>query len=165
MPRPTSKTDLIAQTQTNYAKLQAELDKLSDAEKTAPDVVGVWSVKDVLAHLFAWQQMVLDWYETGKRGETPIVPHPDYNWRQIPDLNQHIYETYRDVRLEDITAQFEASHQKTLQTIESISNAELFTANVYAWTKTTTLGSYFTSATSSHYDWARKEIRRGLKAK
>lgn len=30
----------------------------------------------------------------------------------------------------------------------------------YAWTKTTTLGAYFVSSTSSHYDWAMKKLRR-----
>lgn len=28
-----------------------------------PGVVGDWPVKDVLAHLVAWEQMCLGWYE------------------------------------------------------------------------------------------------------
>ncbi len=46
-----------------------------------------------------------------------------------------------------------------------MSNEELFTAGRYAWTKKNTLGTYMVSATSSDYLWARKEIRKGFKAK
>ncbi|MDR1213109.1 MAG: ClbS/DfsB family four-helix bundle protein, partial [Propionibacteriaceae bacterium] len=39
-------------------------------------------------------------------------------------------------------------------------NDELFSRGVYPWTKSTTLGAYFVSATSSHYDWAMKKLRK-----
>jgi hypothetical protein len=28
-----------------------------------------WSVKDILGHLIGWQQMNLDWYAAGLRGD------------------------------------------------------------------------------------------------
>jgi hypothetical protein len=164
MPRPATKAQLIEQTRAGYAALQKEIDSLSPEEMTAPGVVGAWSVKDVLAHLMAWQHMVQAWYAAGKRGETPVTPSEKYTWREIPALNQEIFATYRDHALDDVRAGFAASHQVTLDLIEATTDAELFTPKVYTWTKTTTLGSYLTSATCSHYDWARKEIRRGLKA-
>lgn len=163
MPRPTSKAQLIEQTVTNYDKLQVELEKMTSADMIKVQIVEAWTAKDILAHLFAWQQMVLNWYAIGKNGGEPITPSEKYTWREIPALNQEIYETYRDCPLEDITEKFEASHQQVLATIETIDNDELFTPKIYKWTKSTTLGSYFVSATSSHYDWARKEIRHGLK--
>ena len=35
--------------------------------------------------------------------------------------------------------------------------------HLYHWTATTSLGSYLVSATSSHYDWALKLIRKSIK--
>ncbi|MEM8534210.1 MAG: ClbS/DfsB family four-helix bundle protein, partial [Chloroflexota bacterium] len=113
----------------------------------------------------AWHQMVLVWHRAGKRGEVPVTPSEKYTWREIPSLNQEIYETHRDWPLDRVNADFTASHQEIMQEIESLSHDELFTPKVYVWTKSTTLGSYFISATGSHYDWAYKEIRRGIKAK
>lgn len=165
MARPTTKDDLLKQAQQNYDKLQQEIEHLSEEELVVDGIVGDWSIKDVLAHLLAWQQMTLDWYRAGCRGETPITPSEKYTWREIPALNQEIYETWRDQALDAIRADLQASHENFLSVIETLSNETLFTAKVYPWTKSTTLGSYFTSATSSHYDWARKEIRRGLKTK
>jgi hypothetical protein len=42
-----------------------------------------WSVKDILAHLVEWQQMNLDWYEAGLRGEKPAIPAPGITMREI----------------------------------------------------------------------------------
>ena len=42
---------------------------------------------------------------------------------------------------------------------EGFSDEDLFDRGRFDWTGTTTLGSYFVSATSSHYDWALKKLR------
>jgi hypothetical protein len=155
----------MEQARERYDALQAELAGLPLEEMVEAGIVGEWSVKDVLAHLTAWQQMTHAWYQAGKRGETPITPSEKYTWREIPALNQEIYENHRDRPLDEVKREFVASHRETLDLIETTTDDELFTPKVYAWTKSTTLGSYLTSATSSHYEWARKEIRRGFKAK
>lgn len=165
MPRPTTKAELLDQARARYDALNKELADLSDDDLVVPGIIGDWSIKDVLAHLLAWQQMALSWYRTGKAGGTPVTPSEKYTWREIPALNQDIYETHRDRPLSTIQSEFAASHQETLDLIETMTEDELFAKKVYAWTKSTTLGSYLTSATGSHYDWARKEIRKGLKAK
>jgi len=35
----------------------------------------------------------------------------------------------------------------------------LFSKGVYRWAPGSTLGSYFVSATASHYDWAMKKLK------
>lgn len=165
MPRPTSKKQLLQYTQENYATLQSEIAKLTTEQIIDPGTVGEWSVKDIIAHLTVWQQMTLEWYRAGKRGEKPVTPSEAFTWREIPALNQKIYDEHRNEALEIVQARFEASHHETLGEINAISEEDLFTPKVYSWTKSTTLGSYLTSATSSHYDWAQKEIRKGIKRK
>jgi hypothetical protein len=44
--------------------------------------------------------------------------------------------------------------------METHSDEELFEKKRYQWTGTTSLGSYLVSATSSHYEWALKLIKR-----
>lgn len=165
MPRPTNQSELLERAEEMYAKLMAEIDGLSTNDIVTDQIVGEWSIKDIIAHLYAWQQMTVSWYQAGNAGENPVTPSEDYTWREIPALNQHIYETYKNIDWDVILSDFQASHQDTLSLIKTIDNDELFTPKIYKWTRTTTVGAYFISATSSHYDWARKEIRRGLKAK
>ena len=164
MPRPTSKSDLLAAIEKERGALETLLELLTPEQMTDPGVVGEWSVKDVLAHLVEWEQMVLGWHATGLRGETPEMPAPGFKWNQTPQLNQQIYEKHRERPLDEVLERFRASHQEILGVIRGLSNEEMFTTGHFAWTKKNTLGTYLVSATSSHYLWARKEIRKGLKA-
>lgn len=163
MPRPTSKAALLAAIDRERSALDAFLATLTPEQMMAPAVVGDWSVKDVLAHLIEWEQMVLGWYAAGVRGETPTLPASGYKWSQLPALNQVIYEKHRDRPLEAVLAQYHSSHEETMALIRQLPDDELFGARRYAWTRDNTLGAYFVSATSSHYLWARNEMRKGIK--
>ena len=163
MPRPTSKTDLLTAIDQERQALERQLEPLTPDQMIEPGIVGEWSVKDVLAHLIEWEQMVLSWHAAGLKGERPELPAPGFKWNQTPALNQQIFEKYRNRPLSEILEQFQASHKEILGVIKGLSNEALFTAGQFAWTQKNTLGTYFVSATSSHYLWARKEIRKGLK--
>lgn len=165
MPRPTSKTDLLLAIEQERGALEALLETLTPEQMVEPGAVGDWSAKDVLAHLVEWEQMVLSWYRAGLRGEIPELPAPGYKWNQTPQLNQMIYEKHRDRLLSDVMEQFNDSHQEILGVIKALPDEELFTVGRYAWTQKNTMGAYFVSATSSHYLWARKEIKKGFKAR
>ncbi len=165
MPRPTSKTDLLTAINQERGALEAILKTLTPKQMIEPGVVGEWSVKDVLAHLVEWEQMVLGWYRAGLRGDIPEMPAPGYKWNQTPQLNQMIYEKHHDKPLGKVMEEFHASHREILGVIQELSNEELFTAGRNAWTQKNTMGTYFVSATSGHYLWAWEEIRKGLKAK
>ncbi|MEM7107806.1 MAG: ClbS/DfsB family four-helix bundle protein [Bacteroidota bacterium] len=47
--------------------------------------------------------------------------------------------------------------------IEEHSEEELFEKKRYKWTGTTSLAAYLISATSSHYDWALKLMKKCFK--
>ena len=63
----------------------------------------------------------------------------------------------------DAAAALQKTHAEALLLIETFSNDELFAKNAFAWTDTTTLGSYCISATSSHYGWAIQDIKKAVK--
>lgn len=165
MPRPTSKNELLAAIAKERGALETYLQTLTAAQMVEPGIVGDWSAKDVLAHLIEWEQMCLGWYRSGLDGDVPPLPAPGFKWNQTPALNQQIYERYQERPLEDIMSRFDDSHQEILAVIEGLSDADLFTPGVYVWTGKNTMGTYFVSATSSHYLWARKEIGKRFKAR
>lgn len=165
MPRPASKVDLLKAIAREHGALEAALASLSPEQMLRPGVVGEWSAKDVLSHLIEWQQMLLGWYRSGVRGETPAVPAPGFKWNQTPQLNHQIYLKHRERPLAEVLEGFAASHLEVLGLIEDLSDRELFTPSLHAWTGKSTLGTYVVSATSSHYVWARQRIRRAFKAR
>ncbi len=163
MPRPTTKKQLLKIIEMEQKALEQFLAGLSPAQMIRPGAIGEWSVKDILAHLLEWQHMVLNWHSAGLQGRVPVIPSAEFNWSQLPQLNQQIYEKHCNRSLADIQKEFKSSCRKMVNTIQGLSEADLFTRGRYAWTKNNTLGAYFISSTSSHYHWARTAMRKSLK--
>lgn len=104
--------------------------------------------------------MMLEWYQLGTQGEKPAIPAKDYTWKTLPELNRKIWEQYLNSSLENVRSAINSSFLHLLEIIESQLDEELFEKKRYKWTRTTSLGAYLISATSSHYDWAYKLIKK-----
>jgi hypothetical protein len=163
MPRPSTKAQLLAESQDEYNALEKLLAPLSAEAMNQPGAMGEWSVKDVLAHLYEWQQMFFGWYQAGLDGETPQTPGRGYKWNQLPALNQEIFETYRDTPLEAVLTKFRASHQQTMALIQALPEEDLFAHGHFAWLGKHSLATFISANMGSHYRWARTGLRKGTK--
>ena len=165
MPRPTIKADLIQAANEQFAKLWTLIDEMSDEEKSADIVPNERdkNVRDVLVHLYEWHCLLLNWIQTNTNGKpAPFLPAP-YNWKTYPQMNVAFWEKHQNTSYTDAETMLNKTHKEVMALIETFSNEELFSKGVFDWTGTTTLGSYCVSATSSHYDWAIKDIKKALK--
>lgn len=163
MTRPTTKEELLHLSQANYKKLNDLIESISDPNKEFPEGTMNRNIRDVLAHLHHWHLMMLNWYEVGMKGEKPEMPAKGYSWKDTPELNKEIWKKYQKVDFNETKSLFNDSYQDIQKIIEKHTNEELFEKKKYKWTGTTSLGSYLISATSSHYDWAIKLIKKTLK--
>ena len=136
----------------------------SERLATFPEGTMNRNIRDVLAHLHAWHLMLLDWYETGMKGQKPVMPAQGYTWKDTPALNRKIWEEAAQTSLPDIRTKLEQSHNAIRLLMEQHSNEELFEKKRYRWTGSTSLGQYLVSATSSHYEWAIRLIKKQLKS-
>ena len=167
MPRPTTKDELLQAADAQFAKLWTLIDTMTDTAQAAPFLFEDRdkNLRDVLVHLYEWHQMVKRWHKAGTlEGGMPDVPGTGYTWKTLPNLNLEIWKQYQQVPLEEARQMLKDSHAMILQLIAPHTNDELFERNVYKWTKSSTLGAYFVSCTSSHYDWAMKKIKQQIKA-
>ena len=165
MPRPRTRDELLTLSQHNYDKLLRLVESYSPAQQHAafPESYLNCNIRDVLAHLHHWHGMFLHWYNVGMGGGgKPEMPAPGYKWSMLPLLNRSIRDQYQDTALEDVRIMLETSHQKIRSVIDRHTEEELFEKKRYPWTGTTSLGAYLISATSSHYDWASKLIKKAL---
>ena len=171
MARPQTKEDLLIAANENYEKLNGLIEKMSDKELTTSfdfskdekKKEAHWkrdkNLRDVLIHLYEWHQLILKWVHSNQNGEEkPFIPEP-YNWRTYGDMNVEFWKKHQNTSLEDATRALEKSHKDVLELAEKFTNEELFSKKVYKWVGGSTLGSYFVSATSSHYDWAIKKLK------
>ena len=171
MPRPRTKEELVLASKENYEKLNHFISKLSEEELQTPfdfskdqkKKEAHWkrdkNLRDVLIHLYEWHQLLLTWIHSNQKDhERPFLPEP-YNWKTYGEMNVAFWKKHQRTSLEEATKLLNQSHKEVLELMEGFSNDELFTKGVYKWTGGTSLGSYFVSATSSHYDWALKKLK------
>ena len=161
------KAALLDEIRRERAALDEALAGLTPRQMTRAGVTrGGWSVKDVLAHLVEWQQMNLDWYAAGVRGEKPAMPAPGYTLRDLPRLNAMIYRKHHRRSLQAVLRDYRSCHQRVVALIEALPDTDLVTLGRFSWTgKSWTLSDYLRASTAAHYLWARTRIRRWRRAR
>ena len=160
------KTALLSEVRRGRTALDATLALLTPRQMTTGGVTrGGWSVKDMLAHLVEWQQMNLDWYAAGLRGEKPAMPAPGYTWQELPRLNRMIYRKHHRRSLQAVLRDYRTYHERVVALIETVAEADLVTLQRFSWTGPSwTLSDYLRASTAAHDLWVRTRIRRWWRA-
>lgn len=175
MPRATTKTELITAANDGWAEMcklieaipggahSVKFDFSNDSKLKEKHWGRDNNLRDVLVHLYEWHQLLLSWTAANLGGgNEPFLPEP-YNWKTYGDMNMGFWEKHQTTTYDDAVTMLCESHGKVMALIESLSGEELFEKKHFAWTGTTNIGSYCISATSSHYDWASKKIKKHIK--
>lgn len=120
-------------------------------------------MRDVLAHLYEWHQLLLHWITQNQSGNpVSFLPRP-YNWKTYGDMNAVFWAKHQGTTYEQAKTLLIESHKEAISLIEGFSNEELFEKAHFKWSGTTNIGTYCISSTCSHYDWAMKKIKRQIK--
>ncbi|AMC93241.1 hypothetical protein AOC36_04415 [Erysipelothrix larvae] len=175
MARPTTKQDLIQTANETYFKLIQMIDTMHEDLLNKPFSFSVekekgahWArdknVRDVIAHLYEWHQLLIHWIESNQKGEDKPFLLDGYNWKNYGSMNQMFWEKHQSTSLDDALSNLKNTHLHIMNCVEDFSNDALFSKGVFSWTKGSTLGSYIVSSTSSHYEWAYKKIKKHVKS-
>jgi hypothetical protein len=163
---PTTKDQLIHAIESQRARLDGILARLSPDDMVIPGAIGEWSVKDTLAHIADWEQRFLGWYRAQMRGETPAVPGPGLTWRDLDALNQAIHERHRDRALDDVWDEYRRSYAEMRAAIGAIPAEDLIVTGIYPWIGADhTLSDFIAGNSSEHYAQHRADLERWLAAK
>lgn len=150
-PPPRSKAQVVALIRSEYDRLVAALAPLSEGDMLRPLAGGSWSVKDLLAHLTAWELRLLANYRAGRAGTLTrhgevYLPEDD-----VERMNEGFHAQYRDLPLAEVRALFEKTYRDILDAIDGMSEHELLRPGFYAWTGEYTLAYYILVETYYHY--------------
>jgi hypothetical protein len=114
------------------------LSGLSEAQATAPLLDDGWSLKDVAAHLHAWQQRSIARLEAARQGRDPAYPawsaqlDPEQE-EQLHDLNQWLYDQSRDQPWPQVYHAWREGFLRFLELGEAIPEADLLAQDYYPW--------------------------------
>lgn len=168
MGRPVTKSELLTAAEENFEKLNEWIASLTERELTTPfdfpdKKEAHWkrdrNVRDILVHLYEWHMLLLDWVRANQRGEAKSFLPESYNWKTYGSMNLEFWKKHQQTTLEQAEEMLAKSHREVMDLAETFTNDELFTKGCFKWVGGSTLGSYFVSNTSSHYDWAMKKLK------
>lgn len=80
-----------------YTRLVDAVSKVSPdvrAKKILDGTGGKVSVSDVIAYQIGWGKFLINWYETGERGEIPIMPGDGFTKWDYTAIAKHFYQKY-----------------------------------------------------------------------
>src|SRR5262245_36131759 len=109
---PKDKAELLKRVHNEYAALEQTIAQLTEAQMTAP-IDGSWSAKDILAHITAWQQILLG-FHLGSQPFSEAAPGIalDYGANDVDTINAALYERDRARPLAEVLEAFRRSHQR-----------------------------------------------------
>ena len=125
-----------------FNRWETLLASLSEAQITAPQLPSHLSIKDVIAHLRAWQQRSIARLEAALLNREPEFPKwlpeldPDSE-DNTDQINAWIYETYREQPWSKVHQNWGEGFLRFLELGEGIPEKDLLDAGRYAW-----LGGY-----------------------
>ncbi len=159
MAIPKTRDELGSAMETAYAKLCADLDRLT-AGQSREVCVDDWTVVDVLTVRTWWGNAVVGWIDAGRRGEVPQTPAPGFGWKDTPRLNAGVIADAPKRRSwKRVRSDFEASHDAVVAALARLSDAELEAPGQFEWAGRWPVLRWVSVATTTGYASSRKYVR------
>jgi hypothetical protein len=144
----TQKQIFLARIMHERDKFELLLNRVGYARRmTLKGVLGKWSVKDILAHIFAYEQYIADRLNEILHGETYIpcktqnaldafldeFGYPDFGSPLLDDEgpNEWVTEKYKNVSLEDVISQELQAFAAILSSLEKMNEEMMNRHNLY----------------------------------
>jgi len=145
------------------------LEGLSEEQAVAPDLQDGWSIKDVVAHLMAWQQLTNARLRAALRDEAPELP----GWTEglqvdgdedLEAINARIYAAHHDRNWSSVYQDWRSGFQRLLDTARSVPESLLMEVGRFAWLPDDPLvavlrGTYEHHV--EHYEWVTEWLNEG----
>ncbi|NTV31040.1 ClbS/DfsB family four-helix bundle protein [candidate division WWE3 bacterium] len=163
MSRAQNKSELLEFGKYEFDRLCALIEQLTPHQRDKEYIFDNRTAKDIVAHVYAWQLLEINWYEQGMAGKKPAIPAPGYTFKDAPQLNEKLYQEYKSISWIELKKQLTDTHSRLMKTISHHSDNDLVTKKKYDWTGSTNMATYFAAALSSHYVWAIDLIRKHFK--
>ncbi len=123
------KSDILNELKSARADLLAAIDGLTPEQMMIPGAVGIWSVKDVLAHLAAWESELVTALNQAQNHQVPNLVRIDdfHSW------NEEQYHTNVRRPLEAVKSDLENVHRRLCRMVEEYDGQALMDNRRFRW--------------------------------
>jgi hypothetical protein len=147
-----SKAQILSKLTEIFTHWQVLLPTLSDGQIHAPLIPSTWTVKDVVAHMWAWQQGSVARAEAALLQQDPHSPgwweanSPDPE-EDVDRTNAWIYQANRDKPWSNVYSDWQGQFARYIELLKKIPENDLLERGRFAWMRgyalaDSCLGSY-----------------------
>lgn len=117
---PQSKEELLARIDEEWKLLAAVLSGI-EADRMLTPKFGGWSVKDILAHVTAWERFMCLYYLQHEAAHEAFgLSLEEFESLEEDGFNAILYERNRDRALEDIRSEFHSCHEQVMRDLREM---------------------------------------------
>ena len=160
------KSQIITSLRGEFNAWEILLANMSEAEMITPRLDEDWSIKDVMAHLWVWQQRSVARIEAARLNREPVFP--DWPTQFDPeaagqphDLNDWLYQNNREKSWAQVYGDWRTGFLRLLELAEAIPHDALLTVGHYAWLEDYPL-SFILDASREHHEEHREWLTERL---
>ena len=155
------KQELLETMKTTRAEWDALLTEVGEPRMTVAGVTGNWSVKDVVAHLTAWEKRTVARLIAVRQGGKPEpAPWPPNTSEE--EENAWIYEANRKRSLRDVLDDSRRVHDQVMKQLQPVTDEELNERGRFSWLDGNKLVESIPGNTYEHYQEHGELIRKWL---
>ncbi len=133
------------------------IDGIPNESFLTPGVIGEWSIKDLIAHLCAWEAELVKLLWQITQAQKPSTAH--FTQNSVDETNASWQQLFKDRLLEKVLADFEAVRKQTTRRIEAFSDEDLNDPQRYSWQKQTPLWEWIANDSYLHETEHAEQIR------
>lgn len=155
------KEHILAALSEQFNRWEELLASLSEEQITTPRFDFEWSIKDVLAHLWAWQQISIARMEAGVKDREPEFPkwivESVENWEADADhVNALTFETQHTKTWSEIYENWRRGFLRFLELGNEIPERNLLDGDRYPWLKGYSLAAILIASYDHHQEHLEK---------
>lgn len=151
------KVEIIEQIREARGAMLAALDDLSPDNMLRPGAVGLWSVKDALAHLTAWEsELITALSRLDRPASVPQIVKID----DIDEWNEEQYRVNARRSLDIVLEDFNGVHKHLIKAVEDLDDKTLEDVRKFPWLEGEPLWYLIAENATWHEQEHAEEIRK-----
>jgi hypothetical protein len=147
---PPTKSALLEVIRAERTQLESLFEGMDDSQMTTAGVEASWSIKDILAHIAAWERLAYDRIDAALSGEPLKFPLINGD-ADVDQFNAAVYEKNKDQPMKYVMAEFHDSHQDFAELIGTLEDDFLASPLPFGWAGKLTAQVLISANTHWHY--------------
>ena len=158
--RPGNKSELLERMRAGREVWDALIAQIPDSARTEPALAGGWSVKDLIAHVAAFENWTAAQIRAANEGRAPtdrelygveeVTLDPE-GW-ELDRENAAIYARYKETPLAEVKTFSSQAFADLVAAVEAVSDEDVARTGAQPWTGDTTLLELIPGQCYAHYD-------------